>query len=110
MIQSQQTPLSTIPGITERIIQRHRPRRVVLFGSHAWGKPHKDSDVDLLVVTDTSDTRATAREIDASLYPRVIPIDIMVATPQSIEERKRSGDFFVKKVFSEGKILYDENG
>lgn len=28
-----------------------RPKKVILFGSHAWGKPGKDSDIDLYVVT-----------------------------------------------------------
>ena len=27
-----------------------RPRRIILFGAHAYGKPNEDSDVDVLVV------------------------------------------------------------
>lgn len=29
-----------------------RPKKIILFGSYAWGKPGKDSDIDLYVVTD----------------------------------------------------------
>jgi len=25
--------------------------KMILFGSRAWGKPHKDSDIDLLIVS-----------------------------------------------------------
>lgn len=110
MIQSRQKSFGTLSDITERIVQNCNPRRVVLFGSRAWGTPHQDSDVDLLIVTDTSNTREAAREIDASLYPRSIPIDIMVSTPKSIEDRERRGDPFVTKVLSEGKVLYEQKG
>ena len=36
--------------ITQRIVEEFTPEKVILFGSHAWGKPHRDSDVDLLVM------------------------------------------------------------
>ncbi len=34
-----------IPSIIERL-QRIQPRRVILFGSYAYGQPHKNSDID----------------------------------------------------------------
>ena len=48
-------------------IREFKPDRVVLFGSWAWGKPHRDSDVDLCVIKETRDTRALARKIDGVL-------------------------------------------
>jgi len=36
--------------MTERIVQRFHPVRVILFGSHARGDARPDSDVDLLVM------------------------------------------------------------
>jgi len=36
--------------IIERLKPLH-PEKVILFGSYAYGKPNKDSDIDLLVVT-----------------------------------------------------------
>jgi len=29
-----------------------KPHRVILFGSYAWGVPHADSDIDLVVILD----------------------------------------------------------
>ena len=26
-------------------------KKMILFGSRAWGKPHRDSDVDLIIVS-----------------------------------------------------------
>ena len=36
--------------ICSRLVNAYHPSAIYLFGSHAWGNPHKDSDVDLLVV------------------------------------------------------------
>jgi uncharacterized protein len=40
-----------IRAYAEEIARQFRPRRIILFGSYAYGKPTRDSDVDLLVVT-----------------------------------------------------------
>jgi hypothetical protein len=32
---------------TSRLVAEFRPEKVILFGSHAWGEPGEDSDVDL---------------------------------------------------------------
>ena len=40
---------------TQRLVAEFQPEQVWLYGSHAWGNPHDDSDVDLLVVVPHSD-------------------------------------------------------
>lgn len=37
-------------NITQRIEQNYDVREIVLFGSYAWGKPDKESDIDLAIV------------------------------------------------------------
>ena len=39
-----------IQQLKESLIELN-PFLIMLFGSYAWGTPHKDSDIDLLVVT-----------------------------------------------------------
>ena len=34
-------------------LKSYQPDKVILFGSYAWGKPDRDSDVDLLVIKNT---------------------------------------------------------
>jgi predicted nucleotidyltransferase len=46
--------------ITDKIVGKYQPRMIVLFGSYAWGEPGPDSDVDLLIVKDTDNTRKSA--------------------------------------------------
>jgi uncharacterized protein len=42
--------MDRIQSLSNRIVRAFKPRRIVLFGSHAYGVPRADSDVDLLVV------------------------------------------------------------
>jgi uncharacterized protein len=41
--------------VTQRLVAEFQPEQVWLYGSHAWGNPHEDSDVDLFVVVPDSD-------------------------------------------------------
>jgi uncharacterized protein len=36
--------------IIQRLVATFQPEQVILFGSHAWGSPTPDSDVDLVIV------------------------------------------------------------
>ena len=84
------------------------PQRIILFGSYAYGQPNSDSDVDLLVVME-SDERPAARatRISRLLRPRPFPMDIVVRTPQEIQNRLEMGDYFIREVFEQGKVLYE---
>ncbi|MDQ3564448.1 MAG: nucleotidyltransferase domain-containing protein [Pseudomonadota bacterium] len=42
-----------------------QPKEVILFGSHAWGTPSEDSDVDVLVIVSASDLTPTERAVRA---------------------------------------------
>lgn len=80
----------------------------MLFGSHAYGNPNRDSDVDLLIVM-KSNKRPADRSImvykSMSFYP--FPMDIIVRTPQEIRQRMGMGDSFYQEIVSKGKIIYE---
>ena len=42
-------PMGIIRRYARQIAERFQPEKIILFGSHAYGTPHEDSDVDLLV-------------------------------------------------------------
>ncbi|MEK7658033.1 MAG: nucleotidyltransferase domain-containing protein [Patescibacteria group bacterium] len=46
-----------IQEITNKIVKEYNPRKIILFGSYAWGKPTEDSDVDLFIIKDSFDRR-----------------------------------------------------
>lgn len=94
--------------VVDKIAREYAPEKIILFGSYAWGKPTKDSDIDLFIIQETEDTREAAREIDGSIFPRPFPIDLIVYRPEQVEKRLKNGDFFIKDILSKGKILYDK--
>ena len=46
----------TIEQIAQRLIESYQPQRIILFGSMAYGEPNDDSDIDLLVVKETTES------------------------------------------------------
>jgi len=94
-----------IQEIADKVAREFQPEKIILFGSFAWGTPTEDSDVDLFIVKDTNDTREFARTVDGALFPRLFPIDIIVYTPEKAK-KSRESDFFIKNIFSKGKVLY----
>lgn len=96
-----------IKEAAEKIGEEFHPEKIILFGSWAWGNPTKDSDADLFVVKSTDQpTRAVARAIDALLFPRPFPLDVIVHTPEQVERALARGDFFITAIVSRGKVLY----
>jgi predicted nucleotidyltransferase len=98
-----------INRIVEKIKSEYQPEKIILFGSYAWGKPTKHSDIDLFIIKNT-----TARRIDRAVEVREIldeenamfPLDVLVYTPDEIKRRLEIEDDFVKDIIDKGKILY----
>lgn len=84
-------------------------QRVVLFGSHAEGQADRHSDVDLLVVLPSDeqpfDRRLRIRRLLAGERQRV-PFDLVVLTPEELEERLRLGDPFIEGILERGRTLH----
>lgn len=94
--------------ITKKLIEGYKPEKIILFGSRAWGEPNADSDYDLFVVKDENkDPLTMMQEARIVLIGSMVAIDVLVYTPNQVQERKRIGDPFVKKVLAAGKVLYD---
>ena len=99
---------SQLDTVTRRIIEALNPQKIILFGSHAYGMPTPDSDVDILIVMESQD-RPTERAVKVSrlLRPRPFPMDILVRTPEEIRHRLKIGDHFIQEIMNQGKILYE---
>jgi predicted nucleotidyltransferase len=96
-----------INQVVETIVQNVHPDKVVLFGSYANGNPNEDSDLDLLVVKDMSQKRIQrGREIRKYLRGTGIPVDLLVYTPQEIEEWRDTKAAFITRIIEQGKVLY----
>ncbi|MEJ5167039.1 MAG: nucleotidyltransferase domain-containing protein [Thermoanaerobaculia bacterium] len=95
--------------IAEKIREKFKVEKIILFGSYASGKPDKNSDIDLLVIIETDEKYPKlAAKIRLYLEENLgfsFPMDIFVRTPEEIENRIKMGDFFFKKILREGIIL-----
>jgi len=41
------------------------------------------------------------------LIPRPFPVDILVRTPEEIQRALENGDFFIREIVTQGKVLYE---
>ena len=92
--------------------------KVILFGSSAAGKAKKDSDIDLIVVTD-DDFMPRNYEENMKNYLKVsavlrdiktrLPIDLIVHTKPMHEKFIHLGSMFSKNVMRRGEVLYEKD-
>jgi predicted nucleotidyltransferase len=101
-------PLSAIKRFARQIAEKFRPEKIILFGSYAYGTPHEESDVDLMVVMPTRDARDQALRIDLAFDPP-FSLDLHVRTPKQIARglREDDCDWFLREVMEKGKVLYE---
>jgi predicted nucleotidyltransferase len=95
--------------VVRRIRRAFDPQRILLFGSHAYGKPMADSDVDLLVVMESNERPATRSAAVAKMLLDIpFPMDILVRTPDEIRHRLEIGDYFIREILERGEVLYEQ--
>ena len=98
-----------LEGIARKIRQQFHPEKIILFGSRVWGTPNKWSDIDLLFIMEyTGYSSLVAAQISLVAKPRYVAMDILVRTPEEINDRLNQGDYFIKKILQEGKVLYEK--
>ncbi|MFZ0750219.1 MAG: nucleotidyltransferase domain-containing protein [Pyrinomonadaceae bacterium] len=86
-----------------------KPEKITLFGSHAYGQPDSDSDVDILVVLPFNGKPVRkAIEIRNRVNAR-LPLDLLVRTPEQVAARLSQNDWFIREIFEKGKVLYEAN-
>jgi predicted nucleotidyltransferase len=101
-------PRSAIRRFARRIAERFDPERIILFGSFAYGTPHEESDVDLLVVMPAREELTQAARIQLAFEP-VFPLDLLVRTPERLRRRLADGDSFLHEVMTKGIVLYEKS-
>ncbi|MBI1765605.1 MAG: nucleotidyltransferase domain-containing protein [Acidobacteria bacterium] len=102
-----QTVKAQLKQICALIAREFQPERIILFGSQAYGKPTPGSDLDLLVVMHfTGDPLEQAVTILRKLN-LMLPIDLLVKTPEQVQQRLTLGDRFMREIIERGKVLYE---
>jgi len=97
-----------IRKFSRAVAQKFRPRKIILFGSYAYGTPTEDSDVDLFIIMPRTRERGERMSLRIRhAVPRNFPLDLLVRTPAEVVKRLRWGDCFVREVVEKGKVLYE---
>ncbi len=100
-------PMRVIRRFAREVAARFDPDKIILFGSYAYGTPHADSDVDILVVMPARNELDQAVRIRWSVEHN-FPLDLLVRTPKNMKWRLDEGDWFLREIVSRGKILYEK--
>lgn len=96
-----------IQATCDDIVREFAPFQVILFGSHAYGTPTEDSDVDLLVVMDIPKSEFTRKAIE--IRQRIsyrFGLDLLVRSPEEIAYRVSYNDWFLREITEKGELLH----
>ncbi|MDR2620379.1 MAG: nucleotidyltransferase domain-containing protein [Propionibacteriaceae bacterium] len=101
---------AAIEAITSTITQNIPTEKIYLFGSYAYGEPHKDSDYDIFVIIPDGGMRPleAMRQIHHALFPLNLekPIDVL-ASYQSAFEEKKQHITLERTIDRQGILLYE---
>jgi uncharacterized protein len=98
-------PMRVIRRFARQVAERFHPEKIILFGSYAYGTPHADSDVDILVIMPARNELDQAVKISLAVEAP-FPVDIIVRTPRKLAWRLKEGDWFLREIMARGKVLY----
>ncbi len=100
---------SILDEMTRRLVAEFQPRQIYLFGSHAWGQPNEDSDVDLFVIVPESNQSPLERGLKARqcLRDLRVPKDILVETQAEVDWASRVYASLESEILERGVRLYD---
>jgi len=106
-----------IKTIQNELLEALRPLhldRIILFGSYAYGTPHKDSDIDLYIVTNDDyipqsykERRALVWKVSQKILDirKKYTIDLLVHTKKMNEKFVELQSTFAKEILEKGKVL-----
>ena len=101
--------MKEIRYLSSQIAREFSPDRIILFGSHAYGQPGNDSDVDILVVLPFKGKPVRKAIEIRNKVNAAVPLDLIVRTPEQVADRLAQNDWFMREIVERGRTLYDAN-
>ena len=93
--------------IVTRIVDAIHPIKIILFGSYAYGNPTTDSDVDLVVVTETPLPKRKTSVVIWNLLGNIpLPKDIIVASRSEFEFYSQEAGSVLRTANEKGVVIY----
>jgi predicted nucleotidyltransferase len=101
-----------IHNMTNLIVQKCAPQKVILFGSHARGTANRHSDLDFMIIEEkiAGDNRTrTLADLGQLFFSYDLPIDFLIYSPEEIARWKETPNHVIAHALSEGKVLYERH-
>jgi predicted nucleotidyltransferase len=100
--------IDLIQGIVQRIVDTAQPEKVILFGSRARGDARPKSDFDVLVIKHSDEPRYRCSvPLYVALADLPVEVEVMVYTPEEVEEWSQVPQAFVTTALREGTTIYE---
>jgi predicted nucleotidyltransferase len=97
----------TLREIIRRVVQITGPEKIILFGSAARGEMGPHSEVDLLVIKRGEFHQG---HLTGAIYMNLIgvgrAVDVIVVTPEEVEQYKDSRPLVIAQALREGVVVY----
>jgi predicted nucleotidyltransferase len=100
--------------IRDLIVDKFQPEMIILFGSLVTGKWTWKSDIDLLIVADTSerphlelDIKTAILESDDIKEKMSKIISPVVVSPEQLNDQLAVGQYFFKDIVDKGQLIYN---
>jgi uncharacterized protein len=107
VVQDKNQRSAIIQSLCQQIAQQFHPEKIILFGSQASGQATPDSDIDLLVMMPFDGHPLTQSAQMLKQLNLMLPIDLLVSTPQYIQQRLAIDDKFIRAILENGIVLYE---
>jgi predicted nucleotidyltransferase len=87
-----------------QLVAAGNPEAIVLFGSEAGDRANDDSDFDFLIIERNADhRRPRGIQYQMALRPRIIAADILVRTPEELQQAMDEGNPLIKEILQTGR-------
>lgn len=97
-----------IDKVTNRIVEKFNPQKIILFGSYASGTPTEESDLDLLIIKDSNlPSRIQNRKVRKIISDLRIPMDVIVKTNKEFDTYKDIIGTIIYPANKFGKVIYE---
>lgn len=91
----------------DAIAAAFKPRKIILFGSYAYGTPDEDSDVDVMVVMPKKRFRRDLGFKMRMKVPASFPVDVLVEPEDRLQARIQDRESFILDITEKGRVMYE---
>ena len=107
VLQRKQRLEYNLKKVVASLKEKYHPEKIILFGSMASGDITETSDIDLLIIKETTKGFFDRLREVVTLCDYNVGVDIIVYTPEEYERACEKSLFFREEILKKGKVIYE---